>query len=77
MQFDWSVPLNLEQVRCYFEKYSGNDFPSEDVSNNMVVLGILTGYQATSIDSCTREVHFSISQGGNTELRFSYLGKFS
>ena len=74
MQPDWSKPLKQESLLRYFEGFQGRDFQSEDVSSNMVIIGILTGFRLKPIDTGSREVQFCLSQGGNYEIRFSYLG---
>ena len=73
-----SSPVDLTEMRGKFEcQFNGRNFNESDISDNLTVIGIVTGYRRVQMDPDSTQVFLDLSQGSNEEFRLSYLGWFS
>jgi len=70
-----SSPVDLALMREKFEvHFGGRDYTEDEISDNLTVVGIVTGYRRVQLDPDSTQVFLDVSQGSNEEFRMSYLG---
>lgn len=68
---NWKIPIDLKRAREHLEV---NPPSLDEVPGNLCTVGILSGYRILNHTAEFREIQFAISQGGNEELRLTYIG---
>ena len=70
---NWSEPLDLKQVRGYFENAEA-ETALDGIPDNLCIVGIISGYRVVQKNSDFKEIYFDVSQGHDDELRLRYIG---
>ena len=70
---DWSEPLDLKQVRGYFENTEA-ETAFDGILDNLCIVGIISGFRVVQKNSDFREIQFDLSQGYGDKLRLRYTG---
>ena len=71
-------PVSLTEMRSEFERqFNGRNYNENEISDNLTVIGVVTGYRRVQLDPDSTQVYLDLSQGSNEEFRMSYLGWFS
>ena len=68
---DWKVPIDLKQARAHIEL---NPHSLDTIPGNLCTVGIVSGYRVLTQTSDFREIQLAVSQGGDEELRLTYMG---